>query len=372
MSPRPTSPAALAVRLALLLAIAAGLLAGSLATPASAHTAGPGPAAMNYRTQLRSVWPRLAGISMRVVDGGLHLELTNTSPEPVIVLGYAAEPYLKVTRSGVWQNSRSPATYLNASFTPGRVPATADATATPTWRKISGGNTGRWHDHRIHWMGTSPPPAVQQNPGRGQLIGRWQVFAQQRGTPITIAGTLSWVPGPSPWPWTGLAAGLAAVLTIVLPLFARRWRPLIGAALAGLLAATAIAAAGLAAGRSGGLWGQLDALPAHGLLELLLLAGGLPTVLAVRRAKLGGLYAAALIGIVAVVGSGLPAVATLYDSQYVTALPGDLGRTLTALILGAGAGLFFGSLLALRYLDPLPSSTTSPRANDSARHAMVR
>jgi hypothetical protein len=337
-------------------ALTMGLLVGVLAAPASAHTTGPGPTAMNYRTSLSSVWPRLAGISVRVVDGGLHLELTNTSAEPVTVLGYAAEPYLKVTRAGVWENGRSPAAYLNASFTPGKVPASADPAAVPAWRKISAGNTARWHDHRIHWMGTSPPPAAQRSPGTYHLIGRWQVFAQQHGTPITIAGTLAWVPGPSPWPWLALAAALAALLTAALWLLARRWRPLTAASLTGLLAIGVTAAAGLVAGRSGGLWTRLDALPGHGWLNLLVWIGTLVTLPYVLRGRLGGLYTAASIGVTAVIVSGLATVSTLYHSQYVTALPPEFGRTLTALILGAGAGLFAGGLLALHRLDPLPSA----------------
>jgi len=84
--------------------------------PASAHTLS-GPRPTNFRTTLRAVTPRIAGVEVRVVDLGNKLRLTNRTPIDVVVLGYDGEPYLRVGPRGVYENLRSPATYLNRTRT---------------------------------------------------------------------------------------------------------------------------------------------------------------------------------------------------------------------------------------------------------------
>lgn len=75
-------------------AIAVGwLLTG--ASPAAAHSVS-GAGASNYETRLEGVAPRIDGIEMKVVEDGSRFELTNTTAEDVVVLGYQEEPYLRV------------------------------------------------------------------------------------------------------------------------------------------------------------------------------------------------------------------------------------------------------------------------------------
>ena len=80
--------------------------------PASAHTAS-GPRPTNYLTTLGSISPRIPGVTVRVVELGNKLELTNRTRTDVVVLGYDGEPYLRVGPRGLYENLRSPATYLN-------------------------------------------------------------------------------------------------------------------------------------------------------------------------------------------------------------------------------------------------------------------
>ena len=83
----------------------------------------------------------------------------------MVVLGYDGEPYLRVGPRGVFENRRSPATYLNRSRIPTtKPPKSADSSAAPVWHRVSSGTTATWHDHRAHYMGTSEPPAVQRDP----------------------------------------------------------------------------------------------------------------------------------------------------------------------------------------------------------------
>lgn len=73
-----------------------------LATPASAHTVS-GVGATNWKSVLTSVSPTVPGLSVRLVEGGSRLEVTNHGPE-ILVLGYDGEPYLRVGPEGVFEN----------------------------------------------------------------------------------------------------------------------------------------------------------------------------------------------------------------------------------------------------------------------------
>jgi hypothetical protein len=209
------SPALVAAGLA---AVAGGL---GVASPASAH--GPRlPDAAYYRTELTVVTPSPAGVAAHVTQDGEWLELVNTGPSTVVVLGYGGEPYLKLTRTQVWRNLASPTTALNGSlFT--TVPLTDAGSAAPAaarWSLAGSNGTIRWHDHRIHWMGAARPPAVAADPSRPRLIGVWTVHARADRTPFEIRGTLRWLGRPPAY------GGLPAWLVVAL---------LAGAACSGLL-----------------------------------------------------------------------------------------------------------------------------------------
>ena len=73
----------------------------ALASPAAAHSV-TGVSATNFKTTLESVEPRVAGLTMRVIEGGSRFELTNTTGSDAIVLGYDGEPYLRIGPEGVF------------------------------------------------------------------------------------------------------------------------------------------------------------------------------------------------------------------------------------------------------------------------------
>ena len=60
-----------------------------------------------------------------------------------IVVGYDGEPYLRVGPRGMFENTHSPAVYLNksANTTPWTPPKTADPAAPPEWRQVSPATT---------------------------------------------------------------------------------------------------------------------------------------------------------------------------------------------------------------------------------------
>src|SRR6266540_3316028 len=152
------------LRAGLVLALAGMVQVGG-AGPASAHAVGGGPTASNYRTSVRGIEPAIPGVSVRVVDGGNQLELTNRGSQEVTLLGYENEPYLRVGPSGVFENEHSPSTFSNRSTTaPKQIPAEFSADAQPDWRRVSSQPVAVFHDHRAHWSGAEPDvPALARS-----------------------------------------------------------------------------------------------------------------------------------------------------------------------------------------------------------------
>ncbi len=133
------------------------------------------------------------------------------------------EPYLRVGPKGVFENVRSPATYLNRSTTiTGSPPKSADAKATPVWRHVSTGTTASWHDHRAHFMGGDDPPEVVRHPDQRRVVDNWVIPMRVGSTDVAARGQLIYVPPPSPWPWV-VAAVLIAALVVGLSR-TRAWR----------------------------------------------------------------------------------------------------------------------------------------------------
>ena len=197
-------------------------MAGALvapATPAFAH-GGDAPDATAYRTAVTGITPAMAGLTVRTVEAGARLELTNRTGRTVEVLGYSGEPYLQIRPDGTYQNLNSPATYLNQTLAGDTaVPASADPTAPPSWRRVSTATTVRWHDQRTHWLTQGPPPAAATDPARGHRLRDWSVPLREQTRTFEIRGTLDWVPPPAAWLWW---AG-AVLLTLAVTALAARW-----------------------------------------------------------------------------------------------------------------------------------------------------
>ena len=95
------------------------------------------------------------------------MELVRTTAKEVQILGYEGEPYLRLDADGVFENSNSPAHYINLDrFARKPIPASASAKAAPNWVKLSDGNSIRWHDHRTHWMDTVASAGRARQPRR--------------------------------------------------------------------------------------------------------------------------------------------------------------------------------------------------------------
>jgi hypothetical protein len=206
----------------------AAVLGLALVPGATAH--GPAAVAAGYVSTVSALEPNLLGVFANVIGGDARLRLSNYSGEPVVVLGYEGEPFLRFAGKAVYENVRSPSVYLSRKRDPARtrVPAAADADAAPRWRRIARGYSYAWFDHRIHWTHADVPPAVKKAPDQIHLIFRWRVPGRADGTRFAIQGLLGYRPPPRAQDgggtrrWLLAAAGAGGAL--VLAVGARRLR----------------------------------------------------------------------------------------------------------------------------------------------------
>jgi hypothetical protein len=340
------------------------------AAPAAAHTVG-GEHATNYRTRVLSLSPAIAGVALRPIEHGDRLELTNTTAHDVVVVGYEGEPYLRVGPRGVFENQRSPATYLNRTrLGSDAPPARADASAAPDWRRVSDGTTARWHDHRAHWMDNEQPPVVQRATDETHLIQRFTIELRRDGEVLRARGDVYWIPPPSPWPWIALAV-VCGVLVVI---GARtRWSvPWVGSALGVVLVATAVHAVGAWSASSRGTANRLaDTLPTLGAMAL----GVIAEVQLFRRGMRAAAPLLVFAGLFVGIAIGLADLSGLSHSQLPTDLAPWLDRLTIALALGGGFGVAVGAAFhvgAPAARRPARSGTVDSRAAYDARSSIDR
>jgi hypothetical protein len=186
----------------------------SLLVPALAHGKAE-PTPKNYQTKVDAIKPDVKGLEVTTEGGDRYLVLKNDTGKVVSISGYDDEPYLRFLPTGEVQvNANSPATYLNRIRfgTPDSVtiPRSALAGTKVKWQKVSGDGTYKWFDHRIHWMEKDPPPVVRDESKRTKIFD-WQVPARAGDTPVTVAGTLTWIPTAASSD-SGLSGGAIAAI----------------------------------------------------------------------------------------------------------------------------------------------------------------
>ncbi|SHN27590.1 hypothetical protein [Cryptosporangium aurantiacum] len=329
-------------RLAAILAIVIAVLTVT-ASPASAHSADARPEASDYRTEITTISPDPSGVTVRVVENGARLELRSRTDEDVEVRGYSGEPYLRISPDGVWTNTRSPATWINATADgKSPVPASArvDTAAAPEWKKIGSEPVVRWHDHRSHWMSTSPPPAVTAAPDSPHRIASWTVALVVAGTPTTVSGTLDYEPPPATPLWWVTVVLVAAAL-FALTYFAGG-RPAARHLVTAALGVAAVAEIADAVGRTitegaTGFGVVTGVLTGQGVGVLVSLAALVAAVLASRGWEAGP-FAVAFGGVCLALLGGLPDYETFAHAVPPVPWPGLVARLLTVAVLGFSVG----------------------------------
>jgi len=187
------------------------LLAAAFVTapPAAAH--GGKTFQKGFVSTVSAILPNVLGVSANVTGGDARLRVSNYSGKIVVILGYEREPYLRLGKSGIWANTRSPAFYLNRyRRSRGLRTGQADAGAPPRWKQVGEGASYEWFDHRIHWNPTRPPPGVRRRPDRIQRVFTWRVPARVDGRAFAITGLLGYTPPSSASGRPRWALGVAA------------------------------------------------------------------------------------------------------------------------------------------------------------------
>jgi hypothetical protein len=306
------------------------LLAGALASGASAHGAGV-PNATSY---LARVTRAPEGVQTRVIDGDLRLWLRVAPGNTVVVRDYRGAPYLRFSRSGVFVNENSEMFYLNYN-PPLNPPAGLKASARPLWRKVSDGHEYTWHDGRLAALST-----VALAPGAtsgATYVGRWIIPMLIDGRAVTVTGAL-WHRGDPSIAWFWPIVVLVACVLAAWRLRRSALDRLIARALAvGALAAIAIGACGR----------QLNGRPFVSTWQLALLAVVLALVLGgVAWTLLGRAgYFTYLLVAIAALGGDFELIPTLLHGYVLMAEPAFVARVAAVMCAGCGAGLL---VLAIR------------------------
>jgi hypothetical protein len=193
--------------------LAAALLALAALSPAAIAFAHEGN--KDYESIVRNVKPAIPGFSVEVLNGDDRLEVANRGSATVTIDGYDAEPYLRMAPDGtVAVNLNSPAYYLNQErLSTGTVPPSVDATDAPRWKVVEHSGRFEFHDHRMHWMGTSTPKQVKDTSARTKIFD-WSVPVHTASATGAIDGELFWRGSSSSGAPVGAFAGLALIVLL--------------------------------------------------------------------------------------------------------------------------------------------------------------
>lgn len=214
-------PAGGPVTSATVAAVLAVLVVGS---PAVSTTSGDGPSpdARYYRSTVRSVDPPTPGIEIVVRGGGQSVTLTNRSRKTVVVLGYAGEPYLRISSRGVDENINSLTAALTDPADPHPTQLAAGIQPQPqAWRHRTDRPAYTWRDHRVQWTVTQRPPIVAADPRHSHTVFEWAIQMTVDRQPVLVRGTVYWVgvPEVNRTQAVVLVAGGAVLLIALLLMF---------------------------------------------------------------------------------------------------------------------------------------------------------
>jgi hypothetical protein len=306
-----------------LLVTLVALTASLLLMPAAAHADGPvTPVATDYLARVTSA---PTGMQAKVADGYLTLWVKAAPTAHVIVKDFQGAPWVKLTPAGVWVNHDSASYYLSQIPLPETPPKGLTATTPPHWLKVSSGHSYAWREGRMHALADIALPPGQT------YAGRWRIPVTVNGHAGTIVGGLWRSDKPSvAWFWP-----IAVILICLLAAWRIRSERLDIRLRQGLtvllLACLALAVVGR----------NLHGRPLVATSQIVLLAVELAALAAVAARLASGRAGRVLpVGVALVsIWGGLTMLTSLTHPYVLTALPADLIRAVTVVLLGGGLGL---------------------------------
>lgn len=308
------------------------------------------------------------GVTWSILGNDALLQLDNRSSKEAVVEGYSGEPYLRIGPGGVWENRKSPATFLNkARFATVQVPKDVSVSAEPVWARVSKEPRYAWHDHRVHWMSSTLPPQVAADSRAATIkIYDWNVPFSLGERKLNVQGTLNWIRPMPIWPW--LLGGLVATS---LPLAWPLRQPAGARRKQGLLRVIAVVIGVVALVDVVHTIDDLRALPATlgqnigaGIQSALFIGLGLAGAVAAWRRPSSGWVRVALGAASLSFGIGFTHLAVLASSQLVTTLPEWFSRSA---ISATVALLIPAAFVAWRTYVPAAEQTTPPRKQPADR-----
>lgn len=304
----------------------AGVAWASLGGSAAADPAVP----THYRstvTEVVDVDGDPVDLDIYVVGGDTYLVVEVAPGSEVQVPGYDGEPYIRIRPDGgVDVNQRSTARWLNDDRYGAAavdVPAIADPSAPPEWRRVADDGQFAWHDHRIHYMSPGLPSQVDPSVAEVQDIWEWELPMVVDDEPVTIRGSLVWVPGSSPWTPIGMLVVAVGAGVLLLRWVGSDRGPDV------LLVVAALAGLALALSNHLNLPDGADRIPALWVLPIVTVAAAAAGRL---RAVRDRGVAAPILRLLAVVPAVVPAV-MLFGSLWRPIVPGELSTEITRVVI---------------------------------------
>ena len=140
--------------------------------------------------------PEVEGLDLRLTQGPIPaLFVRNDTGDVLEVPGDADEPFLRIGSDGVEANLRSPTYYTSGSTSITKVPAIADATAAPRWKKVSPYPVWAWLERRA-----AVPAELYQRDALGseqRTVLEWTTPLRLGGEPLDVRGRVEWIPPQS-------------------------------------------------------------------------------------------------------------------------------------------------------------------------------
>jgi hypothetical protein len=197
--------------------VTCGLFAVVLSTGPGANTAradgtaaarAAAPDADFFDSAVTGIRPAVEGVAVEVADHGGSVTVRSESAHTIIVLGYGNEPFLRLSPTGVDENTASVTSAVAAGeVRPLPTSAVGDPAKVPArWVHRGDRPIFTWSDYRVRWSAPQRPSVVVDDPDRPRDVLVW-------GLPITVDGDRAVVTGVLRW--TGESSRLQRLLTII-------------------------------------------------------------------------------------------------------------------------------------------------------------
>ena len=210
----------------------------------------------------------------------------------------------------------------------------------------------RWRDRRTRWEGAAAA-AVKAAPGQTHVVvPQWLIALRRGDVDATVSGRITYVPGPSPAPWLGVAA-VFLVATVAGALL-RRWGMGLSVAVAVIVAIDVVHSFGISAASHDPVLVQVVRVVLGGIVATLGWVIGAAAIGPLQDEREGGVVGAAVAGFLLAAFSGVGDFTTLHDvsvltrSQVPFAFSASAARAAVAVTMGAGFGLALAALLVIR------------------------